>query len=250
MLQELPSCLRTELAVNINVDFIQSVKLFQLSDSSFIIALISHMKPFLCLAGDYIVRKGEIADCMYFIKKGMAKVLCADDESVVIAYLGEGCYFGEIGVLLTGKRSVSVVAQTDCVLYTIDKQTLVGILNDFENHKIFLESVGQQRIKTTFLKDLLPEETLKPRSNNLARLNTLPNAPAKPFSITPYSYAHALFSFILCLAILWNVCYTFFAICFDDVMKDPLTSLIVIDTLAYTVCVCDIPFKFYLADTT
>ena len=208
------------------------------------------MKPFLCLAGDYIVRKGEIANCMFFIKKGLAKVLCADDESVIIAYLGEGCYFGEIGVLLTGKRSVSVVAQTDCVLFYIDKPTLVGILNDFENHKIFLESVGQQRMKTTFLKDLLPEESLKPRVTDISRLNTLNQSPAIPFTIIPFSFTHAVFSVILCIAILWNICYTFFAICFEDVMKDSFTSLIVIDTLAYIICVCDIPFKYYLADTT
>ena len=37
--------------------------------------------------------KDEIANHMFFIKRGFVEVL-ATDKATVIAYLGEGCYFG------------------------------------------------------------------------------------------------------------------------------------------------------------
>ncbi|MDR3547166.1 MAG: cyclic nucleotide-binding domain-containing protein [Candidatus Pacebacteria bacterium] len=151
--------------LHINVDFIQKVKLFQLSESSFIIAMVNQLKPIICLFGDYIVRRGEMADSMYFLKKGLIRVLCADDENVTLAYLGEGCYFGEIGVLLTGKRSASVVAHTNCVLYDIKKEPLLRILDAFGYHRVFLESVGRQRLQTTYLKDLQQDENISAGAN-------------------------------------------------------------------------------------
>lgn len=46
---------------------------------------------------------------MYFIKSGVCEVLATDGKTV-IAYLLEGAYFGEIGLLIRNKRSVSVRA--------------------------------------------------------------------------------------------------------------------------------------------
>jgi CRP-like cAMP-binding protein len=41
---------------------------------------------------------------MYFIKYGIVQVLATDNKTS-IAYMSEGTYFGEIGVLLSQKRS-------------------------------------------------------------------------------------------------------------------------------------------------
>lgn len=56
------------------------------------------------MAGDYVVEVGDIADEMYFIKNGLVEVQATDNQTI-IAYLSEGGYFGEIGLLLTGTRS-------------------------------------------------------------------------------------------------------------------------------------------------
>jgi CRP-like cAMP-binding protein len=44
---------------------------------------------------------------MYFIRKGIVKII-ANDNHTVIALMNEGSYFGEIGILITKKRTVSV----------------------------------------------------------------------------------------------------------------------------------------------
>ena len=57
---------------------------------------------------------------MYFIHRGKVEIL-ASDEKTVIAYQSKGQYFGEIGVLLTNKRSLSVKTVNTTILFFIEK---------------------------------------------------------------------------------------------------------------------------------
>jgi len=60
---------------------------------------------------------------MYFVKSGIVSVISTDNKTV-IAYMSEGTYFGEIGVLLTQKRSCFVKSKTVCVFFTISSEDL------------------------------------------------------------------------------------------------------------------------------
>ena len=64
---------------------------------------------------------------MYFIKSGLIQVLATDNKTV-IAFMSEGTYFGEIGVLLTQKRTCSIQARSVCVFFTIEKDDLMAVL--------------------------------------------------------------------------------------------------------------------------
>jgi CRP-like cAMP-binding protein len=46
----------------------------------------------------------------------------ATDEKTVIAYLREGAFFGEVGLILTGRRSVTVEATKLCLLKMLRKK--------------------------------------------------------------------------------------------------------------------------------
>ena len=67
---------------------------------------------------------------MYFIKSGIVQVLSTDNKTVV-AYMSEGTYFGEIGILITQKRTCFVKAKTPCVLFTIKRCDMLDILEKF-----------------------------------------------------------------------------------------------------------------------
>jgi CRP-like cAMP-binding protein len=82
----------------------------------------------------------------------------ATDERTVIGYMGEGTYFGEIGLLLTSKRSCSVKAKTVTVLYTVDKNNFLSILEEHPLQMKYLRAVGRQRLLTTHPYDLDDEE--------------------------------------------------------------------------------------------
>ena len=93
------------------------------------------------MAGDTIIRIGEVADRFYILKKGRVQIT-ATDRITPIAILEEGAYFGEIGLLSEdGKRSVEVKALTTSILACIDKENFLSILELFPDQKKFLLKV-------------------------------------------------------------------------------------------------------------
>ena len=84
--------------------------------------------------GRRIVTKGEFSSCLYIIKSGL--VDCIDDNGVIIRTLKEGDNFGERSILSDTKRTLDVVAKTDCVCYSISIATLKSMLG--EKYRSFL----------------------------------------------------------------------------------------------------------------
>ncbi|HET8705082.1 MAG TPA: cAMP-activated global transcriptional regulator CRP [Pseudomonadales bacterium] len=64
-----------------------------------------------------IIYAGDTPDALYYIIKGTVTVLIEDDDGreMIIAYLNEGDFFGEMGLFEQGKtRSAWVKAKTEC----------------------------------------------------------------------------------------------------------------------------------------
>jgi voltage-gated potassium channel len=164
-LNQLPLSLRTEISMFLYEDLIQKVKLFELGDPSFILAVVRHLVPRIYMQEDFVIHRGDIADEFFFLQQGSVAVLTTD-ESLIIAMLSEGAYFGEIGVLLQSKRSASVKATTSVLASAINKEHLTAILKNFPDQEAFLIRIGRQRLRTTAPEDLdqsfcliPPEET-------------------------------------------------------------------------------------------
>ena len=81
---------------------------------------------------------------MYFIEQGIVKILASDDKEV-IAFQSKGCFFGEIGCLITAKRTCSVKAMTMCVFMSIEKEHLDEIFKMFPKQGKFLRAIAKQR---------------------------------------------------------------------------------------------------------
>ena len=97
---------------------------------------------------------GEIAEEMYFLKKGQVEIIASDGKTR-IAVLKEGSYFGEIGLLLGVKRTVYVKALHMCVLLAIEKNDLEYVLESYPEMRRFLKKVSKQRMKTTHRSDIV-----------------------------------------------------------------------------------------------
>lgn len=65
-----------------------------------------------------VISAGEIADTIYYIIKGTATVMVEDDNGreIILAYLSEGEFFGELGMYEEKEnvRSACVKARSDC----------------------------------------------------------------------------------------------------------------------------------------
>ena len=82
-LKELPTSLSTELSIYLNSNLIKRIKFFQFSNPLFILQVARAMMPKLCMANDYVVEVGDIANEIYFIKKGVVEVLATDNSTVI-----------------------------------------------------------------------------------------------------------------------------------------------------------------------
>ena len=70
------------------------------------------------LRGSTIIFAGEDSESIYYILKGSVTVLIEDDSGheIIVAYLNEGDFFGEMAMFSEGTRTAWVNAKTDCEL--------------------------------------------------------------------------------------------------------------------------------------
>ena len=66
--------------------------------------------------GSTIIFAGEASDSIFYITKGSVSVIIKDDNGreIIVAYLNEGDFFGEIAMLGEGTRTAWVKAKTEC----------------------------------------------------------------------------------------------------------------------------------------
>ena len=70
-------------------------------------------------AGEKLVEEGEFGYQFFVIEHGQAEVTANGER---IAELGPGDFFGEIGLMLTGRRTASVTALSAMTLITLFEQ--------------------------------------------------------------------------------------------------------------------------------
>ncbi len=82
--------------------------------------------------GEQVVRAGEDAEFLIILLTGRAKVTNFDEEGreIILAWLGPGEFFGEMGLIDGSPRSASVVAVEPCELLTIGKLEFQRCMQD------------------------------------------------------------------------------------------------------------------------
>ena len=144
VLEELPSSLKLQVALHLNKDIIEKVPMFKGAPDDLIRQIVLNLKPVLYTPGDYIFRKGEMGDQMYFISRGKVEIV-SEDGATVFATLSDGSFFGEIALLFSSERTASVRAQDYCDLYTLDKFTFDNVLAKFPEIARQVQAMAEER---------------------------------------------------------------------------------------------------------
>ena len=83
-------------------------------------------------ASTAIFTQGDMADAVFYLQKGKAKVavLSKNGREAVLALIGPGDFFGEGCLNGQLRRLATVTALTDCAVMRLDKLAMVRVLHD------------------------------------------------------------------------------------------------------------------------
>ena len=110
---------RLDLGLN-REDLVGRVPLFSGLDEDARSSVARLLRPRLALPGEFIVRRGDRGDAMYFISSGAVEVRLQQ----MPVELGSGDFFGELALLEERPRSADVVALGYCELLTLAARDL------------------------------------------------------------------------------------------------------------------------------
>ena len=94
-------------------------------------------------AGAEIVTADDYGTAIYFVEEGQADVV--DEHGETIRSLGPGDTLGEVGLLLTGERTATVVAQTPMRLLSLSGQDFDRIRERVPELERSLRRLGVER---------------------------------------------------------------------------------------------------------
>lgn len=110
---------------------------------------VAHSKKFNIKST--IMREGEGADSLYYILTGSVTVLMEDEDGdeIILAYLGPGQFFGELGLFDNELRSAWVRARTECEVAIISYERFWEMSR--ENPELLMQLTGQiaRRLRET-----------------------------------------------------------------------------------------------------
>ncbi len=105
---------------------VAKVPFFAGLDAEKIAEIAALLKPWSVPARYTIIRRGEAADCMYFIVSGDVEV----DLPPSTFHLTNGKYFGEMGIISRTERVANVISITECQLIILEARDLNRLLED------------------------------------------------------------------------------------------------------------------------
>ncbi len=99
--------------------------------------------------GEFVVRAGEETDALYILINGSAKVTNCDEEGreIILAILGPGEFFGEMGLIDGSPRSANVVAQEACELLVMSRADFHRCMQDNFQVALKLMHILVQRLR-------------------------------------------------------------------------------------------------------
>src|SRR5206468_6604934 len=150
---------------------LRSVPIFRDLPADFMDHLRTRVELVSFEPGELICTQGEAADAFYLIRLGHVKVSQAfPGGEMVLAYIGRGQYFGEIGLLGKGERTATCSALDSVEAVRILKEDFDLMMERFPKIRTRLEQVAHERLeanrqhtqqlRSVFLNDFLGQSLM------------------------------------------------------------------------------------------
>ncbi|XP_061582401.1 cyclic nucleotide-gated cation channel-like [Cololabis saira] len=177
VLKSLPNKLRAEIAINVHLDTLKKVRIFQDCEAGLLVELVLKLRPQVFSPGDYICRKGDVGKEMYIIKDGHLAVV-GDDGVTQFAVLTAGSCFGEISILnisgskMGNRRTANIRSLGYSDLFCLSKQDLMEALQEFPHARAQLEQRGRDILRKEGLLEEINISAGEQLEDKLERLET------------------------------------------------------------------------------
>src|ERR1700678_2885894 len=109
---------------------LRHVQLFAGLDDALLARIEQQVDSVHVKAGDWVLRRGERADCLYILRSGRVEVLDDGPPEVLVRVLRRGDVLGELALLGEGVRSASARARRDTELLTLDRQPFETLIRE------------------------------------------------------------------------------------------------------------------------
>ncbi len=146
VLDVLPPGVRAEVSMHLHRDIVEKVPFLQDASQDLIEAIVLDLEPRIAMPGEYIFKKGDSGEGMFFVRKGCVEIV--SDSGDVIARLDAGSFFGE-GALLSerSKRSAGARAYKFVDLLVLSSTSFQQILSRHPEFAQHMREVSEARLK-------------------------------------------------------------------------------------------------------
>ncbi len=108
--------------------FLKSADIFRQVASEELVAVALAAEERFFLAGDVLVRQGDLADCLYLVVRGEVQVLVRG--SAQVAVLGPHSVVGELGLLSGRPRTADCIASTETLTLRVGRDDFWTLLEE------------------------------------------------------------------------------------------------------------------------
>jgi MFS family permease len=103
-------------------------------------------------AGKMVTYRGEASDAAYFILKGCVGAgYIRGDEYVILNYMREGEFFGEVAALTGMTRTANIITEEDSEFLIIPSKVMKGLAKNYPGLNVMLHTLIGERLSQTEL---------------------------------------------------------------------------------------------------
>jgi voltage-gated potassium channel len=145
----LPAGLQNEVSVFLKREMLEKIPLFKEIDDNFLKEMSFHLRPVVFTPGEFVFRKGDKGNEMYFVIHGRLEVY-TDEEKVAKTSLNDGDFFGEIALFKNINRTASIKAVSYSDLYILDKEVFDYCLKKYPHITDQIKETAEKRFNESF----------------------------------------------------------------------------------------------------
>lgn len=161
---ELPKQLRYEVAINMHHGAAKDISFFKNKDQSIIASIVPLLQPMYLERNDYVYKKGEFADEIYFIVRGRISYVFGKEDTVLKS-MQKGSYFGDIEVVKGISRKYSAKGVRSSELLIMHRQVMQEVIDEHSNVWEEIRNVALEREKLNERAIIEIQELIRLRNN-------------------------------------------------------------------------------------